>query len=121
MKSLPGSFHCRGAGSRAHSAGGACSAAQYGTSRNERGEPIMRRRTLMKGAAATLLPLPAIAQPARASTLRLVPQANLTVLDPVFTTAGISNEHGYCVFDMLYAMDSSLRPRPQMAEGHEVG
>jgi peptide/nickel transport system substrate-binding protein len=80
----------------------------------------MRRRTLLKSAGAALLPLPAIAQSSGATTLRLVPQANLTVLDPVITTAGISNEHGYCVFDVLYGMGSKLEPRPQMAEGHSV-
>ncbi len=80
----------------------------------------MRRRTIIKGAGAALLPLPAVAQSTRATTLRLVPQANLTVLDPVFTTAGITNEHGYCVFDMLYGVNAKMEPKPQMAEGHTV-
>jgi hypothetical protein len=54
------------------------------------GEPsIMQRRTfLTTGLAATALPHRfAIAQSARARTLRFVPQANLTLLDPIFTTA----------------------------------
>jgi hypothetical protein len=50
---------------------------------------IMQRRTfLTTGLAATALPHRfAIAQSARARTLRFVPQANLTLLDPIFTTA----------------------------------
>jgi peptide/nickel transport system substrate-binding protein len=80
----------------------------------------MRRRTLLKAAGMALLPLPAIGQSTRASTLRLVPQANLGVLDPVFTTSGITTEHGYCVFDTLYGLGSKVEPRPQMAEGHNV-
>ncbi len=81
----------------------------------------MRRRTLMKAAmkaaGAALLPLPAIAQTANATTLRYVPSSDLTVLDPVWTTAAVTGEHGHMVFDTLYATDTSLRPRPQMAAG----
>ncbi len=80
----------------------------------------MRRRTLLKTAAASLLAAPAIAQPARATTLRFVPQANLTVLDPVFTTAIVTGNHAYYVFDTLYSNPMDGQPRPQMAEGHEV-
>lgn len=84
----------------------------------------MRRRTLLQAAgviaAATALPRPAIGQVSRANTLRLIPHANLTVLDPVFTTAGITNAHGYLVFDFLYAMDSKQQIQPQMAEGHTI-
>ncbi len=80
----------------------------------------MKRRTLLTGAAASLLSAPAIAQPARTATLRLVPQANLTILDPHFTTAIVTGNHGYCVFDTLYSQDAKGVPKPQMAEGHEV-
>src|SRR6187399_1165554 len=68
----------------------------------------MRRRTLLKGAMATALtPLaaPAIAQSARVSTLRLIPQSNLTVLDPIWTTATVTGNHGYHVYDTLYSAD----------------
>src|SRR5688572_18649633 len=78
------------------------------------------RRTLLKSAGASLLPLPAIAQGSRAQTLKFVPQSNLSILDPTFTTGGITNAHAYAVFDMLYGLDSKHRPKPQMAEGHTV-
>ncbi len=83
---------------------------------------LLTRRTLAKSALAGSLSLaaPAIAQPSRASTLRFIPQANLTALDPVWTTATVTSNHGYYVFDTLYAADSKLQPRPQMAAGHEV-
>jgi peptide/nickel transport system substrate-binding protein len=80
----------------------------------------MHRRTLLTGAAASLLAAPAIAQDLRPTTLRFVPQANLGVLDPIWTTATITGLHGSYVFDTLYAVDSAMRPQPQMAEGHEV-
>jgi peptide/nickel transport system substrate-binding protein len=80
----------------------------------------MRRRTLLTGGSAALLAAPAIAQDQRASTLRFVPGANLAILDPVWTGDPNTATHGYTVFDTLYAVDGGLRPRPQMAEGHEV-
>jgi peptide/nickel transport system substrate-binding protein len=83
----------------------------------------MHRRSFLAGSAglaAAPFAAPAIAQPARAATLRFVPQANLTALDPIWTTAIVTQMHGYHVFDTLFAMDGQLRPRPQMAEGHDV-
>src|SRR5688500_2173603 len=84
-----------------------------------------RRRSLLAGlpaAATALLAAPAAGRAAatRAETLRLVPQANLSVLDPVWTTATVTAMHGYHVFDTLYGTGRDHRPRPQMAEGHEV-
>lgn len=63
---------------------------------------------------------PARAQRADPRVLRFVPQANLTALDPVWTTAAVSTTHGYTVFDTLYGTDEQSRPQPQMAEGHAV-
>src|SRR5258708_25277032 len=76
------------------------------------------RRQLIQTAAAASFPLPAIAQPTK--TLRYVPQANLSVLDPVSTAGGVALEHGFMVFDTLYGTDGDLVPRPQMAEGHSI-
>lgn len=80
----------------------------------------LHRRDLLKGVAAAALPMPAIAQDARAKTLRLVPSTDLVSLDPVFSTALVAVQHGYHVFDTLYGVDAALRPRPQMAEAHFV-
>ena len=80
----------------------------------------MRRRSFLQVSAAGLLAAPAIAQPARATTLRFVPQANLTLLDPVFTTATVTANHGYYVFDTLYSAGPDGVPKPQMAEGHTI-
>jgi peptide/nickel transport system substrate-binding protein len=84
----------------------------------------MRRRSFITAAAGLAaaggLGAPAIAQPARAATLRFVPQANLAALDPIWTTAIVTQMHGYHIYDTLYGMDGQLRPRPQMAEGHDV-
>ena len=52
--------------------------------------------------------------------LRYVPQADLTVIDPVMTTAYITRYHATMVWDQLYGIDSQLQPQPQMVEGHTV-
>ena len=82
----------------------------------------MDRRTLLQGAAAAAFAsaAPAIAQPARTATLRFVPQANLTALDPIWTSAIVTQMHGYHVYDTLYAVDGNQQPKPQMAQGHSV-
>lgn len=84
---------------------------------------MLRRSLLASGAAlaaAPSLPRFAIAQPAGNRLLKMVPQANLTSLDPIWTTANITRNHGYMVFDTLYGMDAQFNPQPQMAEGHVV-
>ncbi|MDR6871964.1 peptide/nickel transport system substrate-binding protein [Bosea sp. BE125] len=83
----------------------------------------MKRRTFLKGATALTLAGPAMTGRAFAqagTTLKFAPQANLTALDPIWTTATVTNNHGYYVYDTLYAHDLDMKPQPQMAEGHEV-
>lgn len=77
----------------------------------------MRRRSLLAaGAAAPLLARPAFGQ--RSQVLRFVPQADLSALDPIWTTANGTRNMGYMVFDQLYGADGEFHPQPQMAEGH---
>jgi peptide/nickel transport system substrate-binding protein len=75
----------------------------------------MHRRHLLAAGAA--LAAPAQAQPAGARSLRVIPQANLTSLDPVWTTAVVTRNHGFLVYDQLCAQDAKGVIRPQMAEG----
>ncbi len=83
----------------------------------------MKRRSFLKGATALAASGPLMASVARAQaaeTLKFVPQANLTALDPVWTTATVTNNHAYYIFDTLYGLDLQSKPQPQMVEGHEV-
>ncbi|MEN0074643.1 MAG: ABC transporter substrate-binding protein [Paracraurococcus sp.] len=83
----------------------------------------MHRRSLLKAAAglpAAPLAGPALAQDPRARTLRMVPQANLTSLDPIWTTAAVTENHGWTVFDTLFGLTDDFQVRPQMAEGYEA-
>src|SRR5690606_1644951 len=79
----------------------------------------MPRAGLIAAAALAtvgLVPTAAVAQ----GVLRLVPHADLRNIDPIWTTAYITRNHGYLVFDTLFALDENLEVQPQMAEGHEV-
>ena len=84
----------------------------------------MRRRSFLAGlstaGAVGGLCLPALAQPAGSRTLIFVPQANLTSLDPVWTTATVTRNFAYLVYDTLYGVDDKLQPQPQMAQGHRI-
>ncbi|MBC7637763.1 MAG: ABC transporter substrate-binding protein [Acetobacteraceae bacterium] len=79
----------------------------------------MKRRSLLASAAAGIV---TATRPARAapSVLRYVPGSNLTLLDPIWSTAYVSLCHGYAVFDAPYGADDKQVAKPQMAEGHEV-
>ena len=87
---------------------------------------LSRRSVLLAGAGAGALSAlpglsrPAIAQGAAARVLRFIPHSNLSTIDPVGTTGYIVRNHGYLVYDTLYATDAEFRVRPQMAEGHET-
>lgn len=48
------------------------------------------------------------------TTLKMVPYADLKILDPSFTTAYVSRNFGYLVYDTLFAMDAKGKPQPEM-------
>ncbi|MGA1518642.1 MAG: ABC transporter substrate-binding protein, partial [Burkholderiaceae bacterium] len=79
----------------------------------------MRRRNLVSlvaavGLAASMLATPSMADDKR--VLRVVPHSNLSVLDPIWTTAYITRNYGYMVYDTLFSEDSKGRIRPQMVD-----
>jgi peptide/nickel transport system substrate-binding protein len=83
---------------------------------------LTRRAFGQSGAAAALLagyraPARAVNQ---AKTLRFIAQSDLRVLDPIWTTAYITRNHGYMVFDSLFAIDANFTPRPQMVGDYTI-
>ena len=60
------------------------------------------------------------AQGADTNTLRFIAQADLRVLDPIWTTAYITRNHGYMVFDTLFALDAEFAPHPQMVGDYSI-
>ena len=81
----------------------------------------MKRRDLLKMTASTgILAAPRIARAEKSRALRFVPIAGVSVLDPVWTAARPTRDHGYMVFDTLYGIDENLTAQPQMAAGHTI-
>jgi peptide/nickel transport system substrate-binding protein len=83
----------------------------------------LSRRSVLAGAgalAATSLAAPFVHAQKRGGTLRFVPHADLKILDPIWTTAYITRNHGYMIFDTLFALDADLKLQPQMVDRHTV-
>src|SRR5260364_96707 len=49
-------------------------------------------------------------------TITAVMHSDLRVIDPILTTAYITRDHGYMVYDTLVATDSNFKIEPQMAD-----
>ena len=67
---------------------------------------------------ALLLAGPTAAQSNK--TLRVVMHSDLKILDPIWTTAYIVRNHGYLIYDTLFALDGTLEPQPQMVDSWTV-
>jgi peptide/nickel transport system substrate-binding protein len=78
------------------------------------------RRQIVRGAAATAVATsfgtPSVHAQKDRQTLRFVPQAELKILDPVWTTGYITQNHGYLVYDTLFGTDTNLQIKPQMVD-----
>src|SRR5262245_35395311 len=53
-------------------------------------------------------------------TLRVVMHSDLKIVDPIWTTAYITRNHGYMIYDTLFAMDEKGEIRPQMVDKYDV-
>ncbi len=53
---------------------------------------------------------------AQEKVLRIVPHSNLAILDPIWTTAYMSRNHGYMIYDTLFGTDEKAQIKPQMVE-----
>ena len=74
----------------------------------------MHRRSLLAASAA--LALPGLARAQGTGVLRFVPEADLAVLDPIWTTSSQTTQHAFLVYDTLFGLDAEFRPQPQMVE-----
>jgi peptide/nickel transport system substrate-binding protein len=63
-----------------------------------------------------LAAMPAPQAHAAGKTLTAVMHSDLRIIDPGFTTAYITRDHGYMVYDTLLATDSNFKVQPQMAD-----
>src|SRR6266576_6814438 len=77
-------------------------------------------RTAILAAACTAgLAVAATPAPAQ-TTLKVVMHSDLKILDPIWTTAYIVRNHGYLVWDTLFAMDEKFDVKPQMVDKYDV-
>lgn len=58
--------------------------------------------------------------PTTAKVLRFVPQLDLKVLDPIFTTSYVTRNFAHLVYDTLFAIDAKGAVQPQMVEKYSV-
>src|ERR1700712_4582039 len=77
---------------------------------------IARRKNLIIASSLIALAALVMPPPAEAKTITAVMHSDLRIIDPIFTTAYISRDYGYMVYDTLLATDSSFKIQPQMAE-----
>ena len=81
--------------------------------------PRWKRPTLASAVMVSALALSA-AIPSQATaagkTITAVMHSDLRIIDPGLTTAYITRDHGYMVYDTLLAMDSKFKVHPQMAD-----
>src|SRR2546422_9940099 len=83
----------------------------------------LSRRAFLAGTAAAVAAssaAPSVHAQKRGGTLRFVPHADLKILDPIWTTAYITRNHGYMIFDTLLALDADLKIKPQMVDKYTV-
>ena len=62
----------------------------------------INRRTFAAGSAVLAL-APRVASAQDKKILRFVQAGNLTILDPIFTTAYVTRDHGYMIYDTLFS------------------
>ena len=80
----------------------------------------LSRRQFLAGATATAAAVtvaaPSVHAQKKGGTIRFIPHADLKVLDPIATTAYITRNHSYLIYDTLFGTDANLAIKPQMVE-----
>ena len=67
---------------------------------------------------AALVTCPVAAQ--AETVLRIVMNSDLKILDPIWNTAFVIRDHGYMIYDTLFATDAQGEIKPQMVDRTEV-
>ncbi len=80
----------------------------------------MQLHNKLLASAAVLIPLVAGACADNQNTMRIATHTQLENLDPEWTTAYMTRNHGYLVYDTLFAYDQNFEPKPQMVDTYTV-
>jgi peptide/nickel transport system substrate-binding protein len=81
--------------------------------------PIWRLAQQLAVAAGFALALASSAV-AQQSVLRVAPHSDLKIVDPIWTTALISTNHGFMIYDTLFGIDEKLEIKPQMVGKYDL-
>ena len=54
------------------------------------------------------------------NVLRIVPGSDLAILDPIWTTATVSQDHGYMIYDTLFGRNAEGGIQPQMVDRYDT-
>ena len=76
----------------------------------------MRKLIALLAFTAAYLSAPGAALAQDSKVLRIVPHSNLAILDPIWTTAYMSRNHGYMIYDTLFGTDENNVVKPQMVD-----
>jgi len=76
----------------------------------------IRNLSFVSGMTVALWAALAVSSPTDAKTITAVMHSDLRIIDPGFTTAYITRDHGYMVYDTLLATDANFKVQPQMAD-----
>jgi peptide/nickel transport system substrate-binding protein len=76
------------------------------------------RRDVITGtaAAAATMGAPSVCAQSSRQELRFIAEADLKILDPIWTTAYITRNHGYLIYDTLFGTDQGHQVKPQMVD-----
>src|SRR4249919_2582603 len=80
----------------------------------------MKRLSLSDAVLLLSLSLATSLASAGPKVLTFIPEADLRILDPIATTAYITRNHGYMVYDTLFATDAKFQVQPQMVDKWEI-
>ncbi len=80
----------------------------------------LARRSLIAAVVSAVAAFAAPTAMAQGTVLRVVPHSNLAVLDPIWTTAYMSRNHGYMIYDTLFGTDENGKIKPQMVDSWTV-
>jgi peptide/nickel transport system substrate-binding protein len=72
-----------------------------------------------KGLLAAAVLAASVASASAQKTLKAVMHSDLKIVDPIWTTAYITRNHGYMIYDTLFAMDEKGEIKPQMVEKYD--
>ncbi|MGA2080138.1 MAG: ABC transporter substrate-binding protein [Holophaga sp.] len=61
-------------------------------------------------------PMQALQAQGNDKVIRMIPGGDLKILDPIQNASYITRNHGYMIYDTLFAMDSKGRIKPQMVD-----